>query len=293
MSITPQAIKDQEFQIKFRGYDAIEVKAYLELLAEEFFELHELRRKQEEEYAELYEETQILKQEKEALLRESTERDQRSEASVLEFLQKDETIADLQKKIENLEKMVDGSEQEKFIQQEAWERQETTLREEIERLNDQLKNTHAVDTAMNSEAEKLRAKVDLLESRITEISKEEVDFKVTLVAAQKFSEDVRRKAQEEATALLEQARDEVETFRREAEKELAKLPVEIDQLRQKKRRVHDDLKAVLDSYIEQIELVGSVSGAEGEDDFSELFQSITLSEDDEVDVADLDKLEVE
>ena len=41
MSITPQAIKDQEFQVKFRGYDAIEVKAYLELLAEEFFELHE------------------------------------------------------------------------------------------------------------------------------------------------------------------------------------------------------------------------------------------------------------
>ena len=49
MSITPQAIKDQEFQVKFRGYDAIEVKAYLELLAEEFFELHEARSRQDEE----------------------------------------------------------------------------------------------------------------------------------------------------------------------------------------------------------------------------------------------------
>lgn len=30
MAITPQAIKDQEFQVKFRGYDTVEVKAYLE-----------------------------------------------------------------------------------------------------------------------------------------------------------------------------------------------------------------------------------------------------------------------
>jgi len=36
MAITPQAIKDQEFRVKFRGYDEIEVKAYLELIAEEF-----------------------------------------------------------------------------------------------------------------------------------------------------------------------------------------------------------------------------------------------------------------
>ena len=49
MSITPQAIKDQEFQVKFRGYDTLEVKAYLELLAEEFFELHEQNRKMAEE----------------------------------------------------------------------------------------------------------------------------------------------------------------------------------------------------------------------------------------------------
>jgi DivIVA domain-containing protein len=47
--LTPQAIKDQDFQIKFRGYDSIEVKAYLELLAEDFFELTEQNRLQAEE----------------------------------------------------------------------------------------------------------------------------------------------------------------------------------------------------------------------------------------------------
>jgi DivIVA domain-containing protein len=48
MTITPQAIRDQDFQTRFRGYDAIEVKGYLELVAEEFFELLEKIRHQEE-----------------------------------------------------------------------------------------------------------------------------------------------------------------------------------------------------------------------------------------------------
>ena len=47
--LTPQSIKDQEFQTKFRGYEPIEVKAYLELLAEDFFELTEKNRVQAEE----------------------------------------------------------------------------------------------------------------------------------------------------------------------------------------------------------------------------------------------------
>ncbi len=39
--LKPQAIKDQEFQVKFRGYDPVEVRNFLELLAEDFFELLE------------------------------------------------------------------------------------------------------------------------------------------------------------------------------------------------------------------------------------------------------------
>ena len=60
MAITPQAIKDQEFQIKFRGYDAIEVKAYLELIAEEFFEVFEQVRQQNEDIEGLTEEKEDL-----------------------------------------------------------------------------------------------------------------------------------------------------------------------------------------------------------------------------------------
>ena len=62
MAITPQAIKDQEFQTKFRGFDPIEVKGYLELVAEEFFELLEKVRQQEEEIEVLSQEKGLLEE---------------------------------------------------------------------------------------------------------------------------------------------------------------------------------------------------------------------------------------
>ncbi|WP_136808048.1 DivIVA domain-containing protein [Desulfosediminicola flagellatus] len=280
MSITPQAIKDQEFQVKFRGYDSIEVKAYLELLAEEFFELHELRRKQEEEYAELYEENQALKQEKDSLVEEGREQVERSVASVQEFQEKDEAIAVLEEKVAELQTKIEGSEQEKTLQQEAWERQESELREEIDRLKEGLDDKQTAVSETSSEAEKLRAQIEILEAQINELKQEEIDFKSTIIAAQKFSDDLRAKSQEESARLLEQARDEVETFRREAEEELASLPVQIEKLQKKKAQVREDLRAVLNSYLEQLDVATDVAAVDNDEDLSDLFQSISLNGDD-------------
>ncbi len=280
MSITPQAIKDQEFQVKFRGYDSIEVKAYLELLAEEFFELHELRRKQEEEYAELYEENQALKQEKDSLVEEGREQIERSEISVQQFQEKDQIILALEEKASQLEKAVESSEQEKKLQQEAWERQESTLREEIDRLKEGLDDKQTAVSATSNEAEKLRAQIEVLESQIKELKQEEIDFKSTIIAAQKFADDLREKSQEESARLLEQAHDEVETFRREAEKELASLPVEIENLQRKKAQVREDLRAVLKGYLDQLDIGPDIAAVDNDEDLSDLFQSISLNDDD-------------
>jgi DivIVA domain-containing protein len=279
MSITPQAIKDQEFQVKFRGYDTIEVKAYLELLAEEFFELHEVRRRQEDEYAELYEEIQALKEERERFAEESRQREERSEKSVIQFLEKDEMIVELQKQVASLEEQVASSDQEKNLQQEAWERQEAELREEVEQLRSRLDEKQHDVSENSGEVEKLRGKIDLLETQIAEFKKEEVDFKVALVAAQRFAEDVKSKASEEADRMLEQAISEVETYRKEAEQELAHLPVEIEQLRRKRTEVREELKAVLTSYLKQLDIDPAEVGGASDDDLSELFQSIPLGDD--------------
>ncbi len=60
-------IKDQEFQVKFRGYDTVEVKAYLELIAEEFFELLEQVRQQVDELDSIVAERDLLLAEKKSL----------------------------------------------------------------------------------------------------------------------------------------------------------------------------------------------------------------------------------
>ncbi|SHO46238.1 DivIVA domain-containing protein [Desulfopila aestuarii] len=279
MSITPQAIKDQEFQVKFRGYDTIEVKAYLELLAEEFFELHEVRRRQEDEYAELYEEVQALKEERENLVEESRQREERSEKSVIQFLEKDEMIVELQKQIASLEEQVAASDQEKNLQQEAWGRQEAELREEIEQLRGRLAENQSDASDNSGEVEKLRGQIELLEKQVAEFKKEEVDFKTALVAAQRFADDVKNKAKEEADQMLEQAISEVEIYRKEAEQELANLPVEIEQLRSKKAEVREELKAVLTFYLKKLDFDPAEAAGGSDDDLSELFQSIPLGED--------------
>ncbi len=280
MSITPQAIKDQEFQVKFRGYDTIEVKAYLELLAEEFFELHEVRRRQEDEYAELYEEVQAVKAERDTLLDEGQQRQERSEQSVNQFHEKDELIAELRAQIEGLEQKVASSELEMNLQQEAWERQETELREEIDQLRKRLDEKQNAASENSGEVGKLRGQIELLEKQISDSRKEEVDFKAALAAAQRFAEEVRKSAKDEADRMLEQAIEEVETYRRGAEKELANLPVEIEKLRKQKSKVREDLKEVLTSYLQQLDIDQIEKDEESEDDLSELFQSIQLAEDD-------------
>lgn len=285
MSITPQAIKDQEFQVKFRGYDTIEVKAYLELLAEEFFELHEVRRRQEDEYAELAEEVQVLRAERERLVEEGRQHQELSEQAGAEDLSREETIAELRSQIEDLEQKNAATELEKNLQQEAWERQESELRDEIEQLRTRLDEKQTSATENTSETEKLRGKIELLEAQIADFKKEEVDFKAALLAAQRFADDVKKKAKEEADLMLEQAIKEVETFREESEKELAHLPLEIEKLRTQKGEVKQELRNVLTGYLKALDL-DQDRGIDTDDDLSALFQSIPLGDEDMVEEDD-------
>ena len=102
--LTPQSIKDQEFQTKFRGYEPIEVKAYLELLADDFFELTEQNRLQAEEIESLLAEREALHKGKEALVAEmkiSQESAEGIQAEIQDgYKHKDQEIADLTEKLE-------------------------------------------------------------------------------------------------------------------------------------------------------------------------------------------------
>lgn len=278
MSITPQAIKDQEFQVKFRGYDAIEVKAYLELLAEEFFELHEARRQQEEEFAELTEENRQLKEEKDELFIQSSEREGDAETDKKLIREKDLEIGELKTKVAELESAAEEAQQDLEHHIGEWDERESEFKEKVKRLEDQAQQEQGATSEARNDADKLRGKITMLEEQIETLKKEEVDFKSTIVAAQKFADDVRGKAEEEATALLDEAREDVESFKREAEQTLSDLPLEIEELKEKKTKVREELRGILNSYLKHLEETEDVEDPTDVEELSDLFQSINLTD---------------
>ena len=274
--LTPQAIKDQEFQIKFRGYDAIEVKAYLELLAEDFFELSEQNRVQAEEIEALQAEREELEREKEGLAsevnlsRENVDGIQsRLEKS---HKHKDEEIADLRGQLEAAQAAASALEEEK-----------KTLGGKLRELEDRLAGGQGRTIQEQAENEKLRAKIEFLEEQNRELKQQGLDFKTTILAAQKFADTLKENSEREAQQMMAQARADVEKFRSEAQAELARLPKEIEALNEKKLKVRDELKAILQSYLEALDVFFAQDSPDKEDDLSELFESIKIPDQDESD----------
>lgn len=270
--LTPQAIKDQDFQIKFRGYDSIEVKAYLELLAEDFFELTEQNRLQAEELESLKTEVEFLQREKESLAAEvrlGRENAENVQGTIDEgFRLRDEEIATLKAAVE-----------EAAAARSALEEENLSLRENLRQLQETLDGDAAGSRQDQSEVEKLRGRVALLEEQNAELKQQGLDFKTTILAAQKFADTLRSTSEEEARQIMEKARADVERFRNEANAELERLPREIERLHKERLRVRDELKAMLHSYLEALDVFPDKDAATRDDDLSDLFESILLPED--------------
>jgi DivIVA domain-containing protein len=298
MSLTPQAIKDQEFQVKFRGYDVLEVKAYLELLAEEFFELHEQNRKMTEEGTGLLNDVETLQREKEDALRDCRARIEEIEGFKDEVRRKDEQCIALQKEIEEFQAKLARSQKETEFAREMVESAEERMKAEqavaVKKLQEERDEAESIRLAENEKAQQMRMEIDklrhqmkLLEEQNRELKKGEVDFKLTIVAAQKFSEDLRKRTETEARELMERAKADVENFRRQAHEELARLPVEIEKLHKKRNEVRDELKTILQSHLQNLNVFSEAEEIEREEDLSELFQAIQLPEDGEIEAVDL------
>lgn len=272
--LTPQAIKDQEFQIKFRGYDAIEVKAYLELLAEDFFELSEQNRVQVEEIEALQAEQESLVRDKETLaaeVKESQDNADGIQSDIEEgYKHKDLEIEELKVKLETAEKQLEELKEEN-----------TAHSEKIEELEEQLTGDIGLSEQDQSELEKLRTRVAVLEEQNSELKQEGVDFKTTILAAQKFSDSLKETSEAEAAQLMENARLEVESFKAEAEAELAHLPKEIEDLKEKKGKVKEELKNTLLGYLNALDDLSRDAVAPKDDDLSDLFESIEIPDTEE------------
>lgn len=297
MAITPQAIKDQEFQTRFRGYDTVEVKAYLELIAEEFFELLEKLRVQEESLADMARQRELgdaVAQQLENDLEASRLTVEELRVSLVE---KDARHADVLKELEELQTALDDFEQERKEYEEEVSEAEARVSDRDEMLR-----------ASRSEIDSLRNKMALLEEQNRELKTEEIDFKRTIGVAQRFADDLMEKtrvetetlvqksearaqgviraSEEKSARALQVARNEIERLRREAYEELSRLPEEIERLNRQRRQVRDELQTILTKHLEELESFAVVEQDVVRYDYDELFQKINLADPHEEEVPD-------
>ncbi len=271
MFITPQLIKDQEFQTKFKGFDPIEVRDYLEIIANEFFELQEQNKEQLEELESLREEKESSEEYKNSL-----ETDMEFTRKISEELkdgcaQKEEKVKELTEEIEELKLRIADLKQENAEHDEEI----STVLASIEEAEDTVKQ-------IEKEKEALQNKIELLQEQNDELRKDEVSFKSTLSAAQQFAEDLKEKSKVQAEEMIAEANGTITKIREDAKEELARLPREIDALKKKKGEVKAELKSTLMNYLETIEVFYPDEGSESavtKEENSELFQKVELNMD--------------
>jgi DivIVA domain-containing protein len=252
-------IKDQEFQTKFRGYDTIEVKEYLDHIAEEFFELLEAKRRQNEKVAALQFDCQEL-----------------SEA-------KDHLEAKLREENAALMKQVKDAETEKEALSSSHENRERDLR-------DTLKLAQQNAAVKDKDIEDLRRQLAASKMQVGELKKDEATWKHLIIAAQSFADDLRHKSEKNARDMMAKAHADLEAFRQKSQEELARLPVEIEQLRQEREQVCEELRRILQTHLEKLDFSSDLK--EPSPEAGEMPHTIAAPNDEETEqILTLDNLE--
>lgn len=268
MFITPQLIKDQEFQTKFKGFDPIEVRDYLEIIANEFFELQEQCKEQVDELESLREAKESSEEFKSSLETDMELTQKASEELKDGCAQKEEKVKELTGEIEELRLRIADLEQENVEHDE----EVSTVLASIEEAEENLKK-------VETEKESLQNRIEILQEQNSDLKKDEVDFKSTLFAAQQFAENLKDNSKVEAEKMIADANAEIIEIRENARDELERLPREIDALKKKKGEVKADLKSTLQSHLESIEAHYPDEGGTSAVDGSELFQKIEMNDD--------------
>jgi DivIVA domain-containing protein len=284
MTITPQAIRDQDFQTRFRGYDAIEVKGYLELVAEEFFELLEKIRHQEEIIQGRDQETEQDETDRNRL--EEQLQDARQEILRMgeELAQRDEDKQHLDEELAGLRREIDAFDTERQSHAAAL----ATAEQQKKEVEQQLRKTEIM-------VEEMRTKITLMKEHNEELRREEVDFKRTIGAAQRFADELRQTAERESMELLRQSEEkaraalasayrEVQQLRQRAYTEFSRLPAEIERLNEQRRTLRDELHQLLGKHTSMLDEFSEINQEITHISYDELFEKINVADDgDELD----------
>ncbi len=266
--LKPQAIRDQEFEIKFRGYDPIEVKSYLELLADDVFELIEDKRILQDkldaatgakerqarvmgaleplegiddltsDFDDGVEDREETLEEVQAKLVHAKSRVETLTTENMGYLSQ---IGDLSKQLEIFEK--DSAEEQK--EREKLMKQVTLLTQQ----NAELREQSVKITQESSDMQRLSVEIGRLRDENVRLKEEEESLKKTLVSAQNFADSMRSEAEKEAAGMIDEAKMEVYAINGQLEESVARLSAEIEALEEKKKEVLSELREILEGYL--------------------------------------------
>ncbi|MBU0961316.1 MAG: DivIVA domain-containing protein, partial [Proteobacteria bacterium] len=139
-------------------------------------------------------------------------------------------------------------------------------------------------------------KVALLKEQNADLRKEEVDFKSTLASAQRFAEDLKEKSRTEAAEMIAGAHAEINKIRDDAQAELERLPREVEALMKKRGEVKKELKGILETYLETLDVFYPEEKEElatATEYDVELFQKVEIGEDGFLNAKDLERIQMD
>lgn len=257
---TPQEIKDQEFQVKFRGYDPIEVKTYLEEIADEFFALKEEVQVVEEKSETLSDKVQELTDSCDQLATEK-------KALEDELSQGGSNVAQIEEKVEKGYRYKDEQIAVLTAEKDALLEEKSRLEAQISEqdlatkaLEENLQQQGEENAKEGAEVTSLRAKVLFLEEQLAELKKEGVDFKSTILVAQQFAEELKDKASLEAKSLIAEAKKEAALLHQETELQRQQIQGELTRLGHLHEEVREDLSTKLHLVLDSLQILEAPAG---------------------------------
>jgi len=106
---------------------------------------------------------------------------------------------------------------------------------------------------INDDKRELKEQIEKLEMEINEFHSQEKTFQHAIISAQKIADEMQEKSRQEATERLAAVQEEVDSKREQGKAENEALEAEIDQLKNSKDKIKDELRSYLQAYLDRLD----------------------------------------
>ena len=124
---------------------------------------------------------------------------------------------------------------------------------DVEEVDDFLERIAETVLALSEENKRLRERVDEMERELATFQNQQKTFQNAILSAQHIAEEMQEKTRQELEKQRVVARDEAEELVADARQEVVNLEREVDRLEALKAQVADELRTVLESYVERLD----------------------------------------